>query len=198
MAAQKVNTRWFRERLAERDMSMRRLAKLLELDPSAVSLMLRGKRTMTADEANRISGLLTIPVTEVLAQAGIPIEDDARSFPVKAWVDARGALHTITAKNARRVVGPRDVPGAGLAVQIRASELASDGWVLFSGAFDARAEAFIDRLCIVELAGNGHMVATLKRGYDSEKFNLVPFTGAATVDNVAVKAAAPVLWIRPV
>lgn len=198
MTAQKVNTRWFRERLAERDMSMRRLAKLLELDPSAVSLMLRGKRTMTADEANRISGLLTIPVTEVLAQAGIPIEEDARSFPVKAWVDARGALHTITAKNARRVVGPRDVPGAGLAVQIRAAELASDGWVLFSGAFDARADAFIDRLCIVELAGNGHVVATLKRGYDDEKYNLVPYTGAATIENVAVKAAAPVLWIRPV
>lgn len=198
MTSQKVNTKWFRERLSERDMSMRRLAKLLELDPSAVSLMLRGKRTMTADEANRISGLLTIPVTEVLAQAGIPIEDDARSFPVKAWVDARGALHTITAKNARRVTAPRDVPGAGLAVQIRASELSSDGWVLFSGAFDTRVESFIDRLCVVELAGYGHMIGTLKRGYDDEKFNLVPFTGAATIDNVAVKAAAPVLWIRPV
>lgn len=198
MTAQKVNTKWFRERLSERDMSMRRLAKLLELDPSAVSLMLRGKRTMTADEANRISGLLTIPVTEVLAQAGIPIEDDARSFPVKAWVDARGALHTVTAKNARRVTAPRDVPGAGLAVQIRASELASDGWVLFTGAFDTRVESFIDRLCVVELASNGHMIGTLKRGYDDEKFNLVPFTGAATIDNVAVKAAAPVLWIRPV
>lgn len=198
MTAQKVNTKWFRARLAERDMSMRRLAKLLELDPSAVSLMLRGRRTMTADEANRISGLLTIPVTEVLAQAGIPIEDDARSFPVKAWVDTRGSLHTITAKNARRVTAPRDVPGAGLAVQIRASELASDGWVLFSGAFDTRVDAFIDRLCIVELSGDGHMVGTLKRGYDDEKFNLVPFTGASAIDNVAVKAAAPVLWIRPV
>lgn len=42
MAVKKVNTKWFSERLAERDMSMRRLAKLLELDPSAVSLMLRG------------------------------------------------------------------------------------------------------------------------------------------------------------
>jgi len=78
MTAQTINTKWFRDRLAERDMSLRRLAKLLELDPSAVSLMLRGMRTMTADEANRISGLLTIPVTEVLAQAGIPIEEDAR------------------------------------------------------------------------------------------------------------------------
>lgn len=199
MATQKkVNTKWFRERLSERDMSMRRLAKLLELDPSAVSLMLRGRRVMTADEANRISGLLTIPVTEVLAQAGIPIEEDARQMPVKAWCDGRAALHTVTAKNPRRIAAPRDVPGGGLAVQVRAPELSMDGWVLFSGAFDSRVDALIDRLCIVELRGDGHMVGTLKRGYDEDKFNLVPFTGGSTVENVAAKAAAPVLWIRPV
>lgn len=197
--AKAINTKWFRQRLAERDLSLRRLAKLLEVDPSAVSLMLRGKRKMTAEEANRISGLLTIPVTEILAQAGIPIEEDARSFPVKAWVDARGALHTVAAKSARRVTAPRDVPaGAGLAIQIRASELVSDGWLLFTGAFDPTVEAFIDRLCVADLEGSGHMVGTLKRGYDPEKFNLVPFTGATTINNVAVKAAAPVLWIRPV
>lgn len=198
MTAQKVNTKWFRERLAERDMSMRRLAKLLEIDPSAVSLMLRGKRVMSADEANRISGLLTLPVTEVLAQAGIPIEEDARSIPVKAFCDARGTLHSVTTKAPRRVSAPRDIPGAGLAVQVRAAELAVDGWVLFSGAFDTRVEAMIDRLCIVEVKGDGHLVGILKRGYDEEKFNLVPFTGGAAVENVAVKSAAPVLWIRPV
>ena len=82
MNARKVNTRWFRDRLAERDLSMRRLAKALELDPSAVSLMLRGRRGMSADEANRISGILMIPVTEVLAQAGVPIEEDSRSLPI--------------------------------------------------------------------------------------------------------------------
>lgn len=198
MAAQKVNTKWFRERLAERDMSMRRLAKLLELDPSAVSLMLRGRRTMTAQEANKISGLLTIPVTEVLAQAGIQIDEDSRQLPVKAWFDARGALHMITAKSPRRVTAPRDVPAQGLAVQLRAPELSQDGWVLFSGAFDPRVDAMIDRLCIVELKANGHMVGTLKRGYDDERFNLVPFTGTGAVENITPKAAAPVLWIRPV
>jgi hypothetical protein len=134
----------------------------------------------------------------VLAQAGIPIEEDARSFTIKAWVDANSTLRSIAARNARRVTAPRDVPGAGMAVQIRSPESATDGWVLFSGLFDSRAEALIDRLCIAELTGEGHVVGTLKRGYDDEKFNLVPFTGSAPIENVAVKAAAPVLWIRPV
>jgi transcriptional regulator with XRE-family HTH domain len=198
MKQQRVNTTWFKDRLAERDLSMRRLAKLLELDPSAVSLMLRGKRVMTADEANRISGLLTIPVTEVLAQAGIQIDDDARHLPIKAYVDARGVLTPLTSKNPRRIAAPRDVPANGLAIQIRAPELQMDGWVIFAGAFDLRVTALIDRLCVIEIQSDGHMVGTLKRGYDDERFNLVPFTGAAVSANVAVKAAAPVLWIRPV
>jgi plasmid maintenance system antidote protein VapI len=198
MKAQKVNTAWFKARLAERDMSIRRLAKLLELDPSAVSLMLRGRRTMTADEANRISGLLTIPVTEVLAQAGVPIEEDARQMPIKAHVDARGILTPITSKNPRRIAAPRDVPSNGIAAQIRAPESHQDGWVLFAGAFDPRVAALIERLCIVEIANDGHIVGMLKRGYDEERFNVVPFTGGTVNSNVAVKAAAPVLWIRPV
>jgi len=177
---------------------LRRLAKLLELDPSAVSLMLRGRRTMTADEANRISGLLTIPVTEVLAQAGIQIEEDARSMPVKATIDARGALHPVASKNPRRVVAPRDVPAAGLAMQVRAPELLQDGWVLFAGAFDSRVMAMIDRVAVVEIVGDGRVVGTIKRGYDDGRVSIVPFVGNANIENVEPRSAAPVLWIRPV
>ena len=198
MVAHKVNTKWFRERLAEREMSVRRLAKHLELDPSAVSLMLRGRRTMTADEANRISGLLTIPVTEVLAQAGVQIEEDARSMSIRASIDGHSVLHPITAKIARRASAPRDVPAGGLALQVRAAELLQDGWVLFTGAFDTRVQAMFDRLAVLELRGAGRVVGTVKRGYSDDRFNIVPWLGGPSVDDADALSAAPVLWIRPV
>lgn len=198
MVAHKVNTKWFRERLAEREMSVRRLAKHLELDPSAVSLMLRGRRTMTADEANRISGLLTIPVTEVLAQAGVQIEEDARSMSIRASIDGHSVLHPITAKAARRVSAPRDVPAGGLALQVRAAELLQDGWVLFTGAFDMRVQAMFDRLAVLELRGAGRVVGTVKRGYNDDRINIVPWLGGPSVDDADALSAAPVLWIRPV
>jgi transcriptional regulator with XRE-family HTH domain len=198
MIAQKVNTKWFRERLAERDMSIRRLGKLMELDPSAVSLMLRGKRVMTAAEANQISGLLTIPVTEVLAQAGVPIEEDSRQLQVKAYVDARGVVHANKVKNARRVSVPRDVPANGVVVQVRAPEILTDGWLIIASGFDSRVEALLDRLCVVDIAGGGQTIGTLRRGYDQDCYSVVPFVGNASVDNVSVKAVAAVLWIRPV
>lgn len=198
MQSKTINTKWFKERLAERDMSMRRLAKLLELDPSAVSLMLRGRRKMTPQEANQISGLLTLPVTEVLRQAGIPVSEDARDVPVKAFVDARSTLQMVTAKNARRVTAPHDVPGAGMALQVRAPEHSTDGWILFAGAPDPRPESMIDRLCVLKIAGDGHVLGTLKRGYDDSRYNVAPYTSAAMIENVEVDSAAPVLWIRPV
>lgn len=194
----KVNTKWFKDRLAQRDLSMRKLAKLMDLDPAAVSRMLRGQRDMTKLEANKISGLLTVPVTEVLRQAGVPVTEDSRALPLKARVDAAGMLHTIANKNPRRVNAPHDVPAAGLVVQIRAPDVPSDGWMFFAAAFDSRVEGFIDRLCIVELKKHGHALGVLKRGYDGERYNLVPFTGAHPIENVDPVSAAPVLWIRPV
>jgi len=90
------------------------------------------------------------------------------------------------------------VPVNGVAAQIRAPELMEDGWILFAGAFDSRVAGVIDRLCIVEIANGGHVVGTLKRGYEAERWNVVPFVRGASFDNVRVVAAAPVLWIRPV
>lgn len=194
----KIDTRWFRERLAERDMSLRRLAKHMELDPSAVSLMLRGLRGMTADEANRISGLITIPVTEVLARAGIPVEEDARSLPVAAHCDASGAVRDVKGKSLRRVTAPRDVPARALVVQVRAPELQQDGWLIFTGQPDARVHAMIDRLAVVEVSGGARHVGYVKRGYDEDRVSVLPFPAGPAVENVVAISAAPVLWIRPV
>ena len=194
----KINTQWFKDRLRERDLSMRRLAKLMEVDPSAVSLMLRGKRQMSQREAAKISGLLTLPVTEVMRQAGVSVVEDTRALPLRATVDANGKLREVTTKQPRRLNAPHDVPSTGLVCQIRSTELTTDGWIMFCGTFDSRVEAFIDRLGVFDLKREGHVLGTLKRGYENEKFNLVPYTGAPTLQNIEPKSVASVLWIRPV
>lgn len=55
-----MNTRWFRDRLKTIELSQRGLAKLLDVDAAAVSYMLRGKRKMTLQEANRIGQILGV------------------------------------------------------------------------------------------------------------------------------------------
>lgn len=70
VTSQRIDTNWFRSRLADRRLSQRQLAKLLDLDPAAVSLMLRGKRKMSAAEASEIAVQLGVSVQEVLVRAG--------------------------------------------------------------------------------------------------------------------------------
>lgn len=92
-----MNTDWFRQLLATRKLSQRGLAKLMELDPAAVSLMLRGQRRMTNAEAHQISTILGVPITEVLRQAGIEVIDDVRRVKVTGYID-EGSVVTLFPK----------------------------------------------------------------------------------------------------
>ena len=52
-----MDTNWFRDRLADRGLSQRALARHMGLDAAAVSLMLRGRRVMKLTEAAEIARL---------------------------------------------------------------------------------------------------------------------------------------------
>lgn len=77
--AEKVDTRWFQDRLADKRLSQRRLAARLGLDPAAVSLMLRGKREVKVSEAAQIARFLGVEVDEVLGRFGAGRVEDRPS-----------------------------------------------------------------------------------------------------------------------
>ncbi len=64
----KIDTAWFHKQLDERGGSLRGLARFMDLDPSAVSRMLKGERKMSADEQDRISSFLGVNLDEVAAR----------------------------------------------------------------------------------------------------------------------------------
>jgi transcriptional regulator with XRE-family HTH domain len=66
----KVDTRFFQNLLADKRLSQRKLAARLKLDPAAVSLMIRGKRKLSAAEAAEIAKFLGLSVEEVLFRSG--------------------------------------------------------------------------------------------------------------------------------
>lgn len=66
-----VDIGWFQGQLADRGLSQRKLAAYMGLDPGAVSLMLHGKRRMSADEVAAIARLLGVDPAEVLMHAGV-------------------------------------------------------------------------------------------------------------------------------
>lgn len=196
MQPSSVNTEWFRTILAEREMSMRGLAKKMELDPASVSLMLRGMRRMTTAEANKIATILGVQVTEVLRQAGVPVSQDAHNVPLVGTIDAHGKVKAL--KSTDRQMAPHDVPTDGMALQVRCPSSAADGWIVFCSSAKSPPDTSLERLCVARLANGVSVFGTLRKGYEKNTYNI--FTSLpleSSLENQSVDSVSSVLWIRP-
>lgn len=195
-----TNSLWFKQRLTDRGMSLRALARYMEMDPGAMSLTLRGKRRMTSAEANKIGQLLGVPVSEVLRQAGIPVQDDARLMPLSGAVSVEGKV-TLFEKSAKEnkaaVAAPADVPRNSLVLQIRTPGGLTDGWLIFCSNDKLIPETAIGRLAMISTGGQV-VLGMLENGYDPAHYNiLLSLPSVRALENAKVSWATPVLWIRP-
>jgi transcriptional regulator with XRE-family HTH domain len=193
-----MDTKWFRDRLADRQMSQRALARAMGLDAAAVSLMLRGRREMKLTEAAEIARLLGVPADEVLQAAGVRIESGGQAVPIVGFVDGAGEAHW-------EQDGSVLHPGGGLPASISAvvcrtagGPLAHmDGWVLFGQADAPRgvqAEA-VGRMSFCRLRDGVIYLAAPHRSVHRGRWDLI---GPATdAKGVQLEWAAPVLLIQP-
>ncbi len=192
-----MNTQWFRERLQDRKLSQRGLAKMLEIDPAAASLMLRGKRRMTPHEAHQISVILGTPLNEVMRQAGIEVTEDVHRCPVAAFVNEEGVVVTLPTRTHDTVLGPADCPVGTYAVQVRSHASIKDGWLLFVTPAQAPASANADQLCLVATADGKQVLAVVRRGYRRDTHNLVLWPSMNIVSDAQIAWTSTVLWIKP-
>lgn len=193
-----INTDWFRDKLAEKQLSQRGLAKLMGLDSAAVSLMLRGKRQMRISEAAMIANFLGVSPEEVIAHVG-PTTDTPAPIAIIGTVNGGGRIRWGDALGeVPRPVG--ELPLRCAAIQCRTAGTGSldymDRWVLFipepHDISEVRAEC-IDRLSVVRPAGGDSMIAQVRRGYAPGRWNLRgPVVNA---EETALDYAVPILLI---
>ena len=70
-----LDKEWFFGRLAARGLSLRGMAKAMGLDPSAVSRIVNGERSLKAGEQDTMAGLLGVSIDDVAAHR---IADEAQ------------------------------------------------------------------------------------------------------------------------
>lgn len=92
-----IDGAWFRAKLTEKNRSQRALARHLDIDPGAVTLMFNGKRRMQLDEAEQIAVFLGVPVADVLRAAGLPISGGG-SAPAPRAAPATDPVAALKAK----------------------------------------------------------------------------------------------------
>ena len=192
-----MDTLWFKDRLADKKISQRGLAKLLELDAAAVSLMLRGKRKMTPHEAHQISMILGVPILEVMRAAGIDITEDVRKVPIAAHMDSYGNIIAMPNGTHDIVIGPGDCPVGTYAVQVRTHASIKDGWLLFVSPAQGDPGNHIDNMCVCATKDGKHLMGLIRKGYRRENQNLILWPSHETITDVQIAWASPVLWIKP-
>jgi hypothetical protein len=194
-----IKTDWFKEKLRSVKLSQRQLAKKMELDPASMSYMLAGKRKMTMEEAKQIAGHLLLPVTEVMRQAGIDVQDDVRKVPIAGYVSSGGNVTLLPNGTHDEVVCPPDVPSGSFALQVRMVNEIRDGWLYFVSGTHQEPQECIDKLCLVALKDGRLIHAMIKRGYKRGAYNLVMASSDPEVlENKELAWAARVLWIQPI
>lgn len=118
-----VDTRWFQDRLADKRLSQRKLASMMNLDPAAMSLMIRGKRKMSGAEAAEIAKFIGVSVDEVLVRAGAtptlparhsetPVETPKAASPTQPSTDLLEVPVPTSDGNMARLLLPRGLTKA--------------------------------------------------------------------------------------
>lgn len=192
-----VNNAWFKSRMADRGLSQRGTAKLLGLDPGALSLMLRGKRTMRMHEAIDMARLLGVPLQELMVQFGVERREmAAQEIAVSGWLDPHGEVHF--EPELGTVDRPHGLPVDATAIQCRTSGSDidyMDGWLMFvERPAEPPLPDHLGRLCLVRINAGVIYLAQLRRGYAPSRWNLAG--PVAHAQDVALDWSAPVLSIK--
>lgn len=188
----KVDTRWFQDKLGERELSQRRFAKLLGLDPAAVSLILNGKRKVSTSEAANIANILGIPVNEILTRLGDRALSGASKAGIVGIVDDHGRVKP----KKSGVVVDAPVQLADNAVALRNEDPSSYffGWTYFYSPRNDIGADTIGRMCVVKYKDGSQAIRFPRPGLEPNTFILTPLVGAPETGEIV--AASRVMWIK--
>lgn len=190
-----TNETWFKNRLKDIGATQRDLASHMGLDPSSVSLAIRGMRKFTLEEVNAVAKFLRAPLDEVIRHAGVDVKKDARHIVIGA-VDSDGVVHKIQNSFSDAPIMP---PGAlGVVAHTSLTKAAMwDGYVFFVRPEQGVNVDSIGRICLIEsLAGDLKMASIVKSTGDGEFLVTDVFAQNAPV-KIKVRNASPVVAIKP-
>jgi hypothetical protein len=206
MQVEYLNREWFFGQLDKRGHSLRDLAKHLKLDPSAVSRMFSGARKMRIDEAEKIARFLSVPVEDVMQNAGVDVGDRAITrLLLTTTIGVTGKMTKIDPRELPSAVIARAQAAIGLehrgravAAQVLATKgplsLWDDAVVLFTETSAIEPSA-VGVLSIATLRDGSQVLCYLERARKTGEAIIRRANGEQT--EVALLSAAPVLVVLP-
>lgn len=196
-----INRRYFDGLMADRRMSLRGLAKVMDMSHSQLSLAFNGARKLQLDEVAKISSIFGEPLHRVVENAGVSVRPvSGRMVPVIGAVMGDGTIDGNSEGGAiERASAPSELPVDAEAVQCRTAGTTlswADGWVLFFRSPQAKIvdPAVLGRFAYCKIKKGPRVLATIRRGYREGTHTL---SGFYNKESAALEFAVPVLVIRP-
>lgn len=193
-----VNRKFFDDALRSRGLSLRGLARLLGLTHSQLSLTFSGKRRLQLDEAAQLAGIFNVPLHRIAEAVGVQVVmgGKGRQAKIVGALHGDGTVEIFPANHADRIDAPEGLSPDAVAIQARTVDTPIgwvDGWHFFclmTGSIEAEA---IGRFCLTKVEGGPVVMATVRRGYKDDTYNLA---GLYDADSVRLEWAAPVVGSR--
>jgi len=192
-----LDREWFSQRMAERELTVRGLAKQLGTSPSTVSLMLRGVSKIPEGFLPQLSDLFGVDSIEILKRAGAPLTDQKRTLTVTHYMNEQRDIVQMPQGQEFTTASPFDTRASGFGVQIRVPGI-YERWLIYAGGQRLTAAQAVGTLCVYENMQGQIYVAVIKNGFVPGQYDAVSaFNDGTVVNDIKIKWATPVTWIKP-
>lgn len=170
-----VKKSFFLDLLRDKRMSLRTLAKRMDILPSQLSLTFSGVRRMQIAEAVKIAQVLGAPINEVMVNAGIEeARTDRRRCKVVGFLNGDCEVDAPADGVIDKTLMPEGLSSECEAIQARTvgTPMAwADGWVFFSTE-KQDPDDLEGRFVRAKIKDGPEVLATIRRGYEPGTFNL--------------------------
>lgn len=193
-----INRRYFEGQMHDHGLSLRGLAKRMDMGHSQLSLAFSGARKLQLDEAAKMSVIFGEPLHRIVENAGVSVRPaSGRRVSVVGAVNGDGTVLRHAPGVIERTNAPEDLPDNVVALQCRTTGSGLDwldGAVMFCRSHGPAVDpGVMGRLCHAKIAGGPEVVACVRRGYRDGTYNL---SGMVEQTNVALEWATPILVTR--
>lgn len=190
-----VNKRFFDDLMKDRRLSLRSIARQMDMLPSQLSLTLSGKRRMQITEAVRLGQILGAPLSDVMIAAGIEeAKLDRRRCNVIGHLLGTGEVELVDKGAIERVTVPDGLPDGVFAIQARTMDSQfsyMDGWLFYGKSERQDPSELLSCFCMVKLEGGPIIISTIRRGYSPGTYNLQ--AGPVNITSARIEWASRIL-----
>ncbi len=192
-----VDRRYFESLMQAKNLSLRGLARRMQMSHSQLSLVFSGVRRLQLDEVAQLSSIFGEPLHRIVEAAGVAVRPvGTHRVSVVGAMQGDGTVAPHPDGVIERTSTPDGMSEDSIAIQARTAGGPldwMDGFVFFCPKPSGVDAAILGRFAYCQIKDGPAVMASVRRGYKDGTFNL---RGTFNADSVKLISATPVLFTR--